>query len=276
MTHPLITTPELHEKLADVALFDLRWDLQDPAAGRKRYLAGHVPGAVFVDLENDLTVPEGPGRHPLPPPEDFAATLGRLGVAQYTDVVIYDDAGGSVAARMWWMIRAIGHRGTVRLLDGSWRAWVEAGYETATDEVQPATAAYPRPSGGYRGVIDRQGVAAARGHLILDARSPDRYRGEREPVDPRAGHIPGAVSSPWEDNLDPIGRFRDAAALRRRYEALGADRRPVIVSCGSGVNACHLALSMEMAGLSRPLLYPGSFSDWSRSDLAVIQGPHPE
>lgn len=275
MTHPLISVPELHEKLGQVALFDLRWSLADPEGGRSRYLSGHIPGAVFVDLDRDLVGSEGPGRHPLPPSADFAVTLGRLGVGPYTDVVAYDDAGGSVAARMWWMLSAIGHRGTARVLDGGWRAWVEAGYETSTEDVEPAAVSYPRPAGGYRGVIDQAGVAMARTHLLLDARAPERYRGVTEPVDPRAGHIPGAVSAPWQGNLDPSGRFKDAAALRRHYTALGADRRPVIVSCGSGVNATHLALSLQLAGLPLPLLYEGSFSDWSRSDRPVVEGPHP-
>lgn len=274
MSHPLITVPELHEDLEDVRLFDIRWDLGDPSAGHRRYLEGHIPGAVFVDLERELTGTEGPGRHPLPPTEDFAATLGMLGVGPYAEVVVYDDVGGGVAARMWWMLSAIGHRGTVRVLDGGWKAWAESGYPAATDDVQPAPVEYPSPNQGYRGVIDRQGVASMRSHLLLDARSSERYRGDIEPVDPRAGHIPGAVSSPWQMNLAPDGRFKDASDLRRRYEALGAEKRPVIVSCGSGVNACHLALALEMAGLPRPQLYVGSFSDWAASDLPVVEGPH--
>lgn len=275
MSHPLITVPGLHEELGEVALFDIRWDLGDPEAGRDRYLQGHIPGAVFVDLEEDLTGAEGPGRHPLPPVDEFTATLGRLGIGPYSDVVVYDDVGGGVAARMWWMLSAIGHRGTVRVLDGGWRAWSESGYPSSTEDVSPATVVYPSPNQGYRGVTNRQGVVSMRSHLLLDARATERYRGEQEPVDPRAGHIPGAVSTPWEANLGPDGRFRDATFLRRRYEALGAERRPVIVSCGSGVNACHLALAMEIAGLPRPQLYPGSFSDWARSDLPVVEGPHP-
>lgn len=275
MTHPLISVPELHEKLSEVALFDVRWELTDPGGGRSRYLSGHIPGAVFVDLDTDLAASHGPGRHPLPAPEEFTATLGRLGVGSYSDVVVYDDAGGSVASRMWWMLRAIGHRGTARVLDGGWQAWADSGYETSREDVLPAAVSYPRPAGGYRGVIDQEGVAASRTHLLLDARAVERYRGEIEPVDPRAGHIPGAVSAPWRGNLEESGRFKDATALRRRYTALGADRRPVIVSCGSGVNATHVALSLELAGLPRPLLYEGSFSDWSRSERPVAEGPHP-
>lgn len=276
MSHPLITAPELHENLAGVSLFDIRWDLTDPEAGRRRYLEGHIPGAVFVDLDTDLSAEEGPGRHPLPDPATFAATLGRLGVGPGSSVVVYDDAGGGIAARMWWMLHAIGHRGTARVLDGGFRSWADAGYEVQTGDVEPAPVSYPPPHQGYRGTVDRGAVRAAPGYLLLDARSPERYRGETEPVDPRPGHIPGAINTPWQASLDKAERFRDATFLRRRFQALGADRRPVVVSCGSGVTACHLALAMEIAGLPRPLLYPGSYSDWSRSDLPVIEGPHPE
>lgn len=273
MSRPLISAPELHESLSQVRLFDLRWDLADPEAGKARYLDGHIPGAVFVDLERDLTADTGPGRHPLPAPTDFSMTLGRLGVSAHSHVVAYDDAGGSVAARLWWMLDALGHRGTARLLDGGWQAWEKAGYEVSTEDVVPAPVTYPLPSTGYRGTIDREAIAAGGGHLLLDARSPERYRGDEEPIDPRAGHIPGAVNAPWQDNLGDNGHFRNATELRRRYEALGADRRPVIVSCGSGVTSCHLALALELAGLPRARLYPGSFSDWSRSDLPVAEGP---
>lgn len=275
MSHPLITAPELHENLAGVSLFDIRWDLTDPEAGRRRYLGGHIPGAVFVDLDTDLSAEKGPGRHPLPDPATFAATLGRLGVGPGSSVVVYDDAGGGIAARMWWMLHAIGHRGTARVLDGGFRSWADAGYEVETGDVEAAPVSYPPPHQGYRGTVDRGAVRAAPGYLLLDARSPERYRGEIEPVDPRPGHIPGAINTPWQASLDEVERFRDATFLRRRFQALGADRRPVVVSCGSGVTACHLALAMEIAGLPRPLLYPGSYSDWSRSDLPVVEGPHP-
>lgn len=270
MAQALITAPELHEELGEVALFDIRWELGDPAAGHRRYLRGHIPGAVFVDLERDLTAPEGPGRHPLPAPADWARTLGRLGVTPSSDVVVYDDVGGGVAARMWWMLRSIGHRGTARVLDGGWRAWVESGFETDVGEEQPAPTTYPVPPHGFHATIDAEGVvASAPTHLLLDARSPERFRGDHEPIDPVPGHIPGAVNAPWQSNLRDDERFKDAAALRRRYESLGADRRPVIISCGSGVTACHLALALEIAGLPRPMLYEGSYSDWSSSGRPV-------
>ena len=276
MSSLVISVPELHEELGDVALFDVRWSLADPAGGHVAYLEGHVPGAVFVDLDRDLADSgTGGGRHPLPTTEAFAATLGNLGVTPRSDVVVYDDVGGGIASRMWWMVRAVGHRGTVRVLDGGWLAWVDAGYDVATGDVVPAPAGYPAPPHGFRGVIDVGGVEAGASHLLLDARSPERYRGIDEPVDPRAGHIPGAVNVPWQTTLAPDGTLLDASALRRRFVDLGADRRPVIVSCGSGVTACQLALALELAGLPRPLLYPGSFSEWSRTDREVIEGPSP-
>ena len=274
MRGPLITVPELHQALGSVALFDIRWSLADPAAGRSRYLAGHIPTAVFIDLETDL-VGEGPGRHPLPVPADLAATLGRLGVGSHSDVVTYDDVSGSVAARLWWMLRAIGHRGTARVLDGGWQAWADSGFETATDDVVPAATNYPVPAGGFRGVIDRHDVAATGRHVLLDARTPERYRGEQEPIDPKAGHVPGATNIPWQSNVAGDGRMLSAGTLRERFRQAGAERKPVVVSCGSGVNACHLALAIEIAGLPRPRLYAGSFSDWARSDSPVATGPEP-
>lgn len=275
MTQPLISVPELHADLGELALFDVRWHLGEPDLGRRQYLESHIPTAVFVNLDQDLAASKGPGRHPLPSPEDFAATLSRLGVGLHSDVVVYDDAGGSTAARMWWMLAAIGHRGTVRVLDGGWQTWVESGYEMEQGDVVPGTAVYPL-SISFSGVIDTQGVAQmGTSHLLLDARAPERYRGEVEPVDPRAGHIPGAVSAPWQGNLAADGRMKDATALRRRFEALGAGRRPTVMSCGSGVNACHMALAMDLAGLPRPLVYVGSFSDWSRSERPVVEGPSP-
>jgi thiosulfate/3-mercaptopyruvate sulfurtransferase len=275
LTRQLISVPELHAELGELALFDVRWHLTEPGLGRRQYLEGHIPTAVFVDLDRDLAAPEGPGRHPLPTPRDFAATLSRLGVGSRSDVVVYDDAGGSTAARMWWMLSAIGHRGTVRVLDGGWQTWVESGYEVEAGEVVPGTDVYPIPT-GFSGVIDAEGVSRmGNSHLLLDARAPERYRGAVEPIDPRAGHIPGAVSAPWQGNMAPDGRMKDPTALRRRFDALGAGRRPTVVSCGSGVNACQMALALEIAGLPRPLVYVGSFSDWSRSERPVVEGPNP-
>lgn len=280
MRGPLISAPELRASLNQVALFDVRWSLANPDAGRDDYRAGHIPTAVFVDLEADLCG-EGPGRHPLPSATRFATTLGLLGVGSHTDVVVYDDVSGSVAARMWWMIRAIGHRGTVRVLDGGVQAWTEAGFDIESGEVAAAPVHYPTPPRDFRDVVTTDELAelmlkgSGRRPLLIDGRAPERYRGEHEPVDPKAGHIPGAVNLPWQATVAADGGFADAGALRQRFVDLGAETRPVIVACGSGVTSCHLALAMHIAGFPRPRVYIGSFSAWADTDLPVNQGPDP-
>ena len=249
----------------DARIFDLRWSLADPSGGRNAYLAGHVPGAVFVDLDRDLAAPPSmDGRHPLPDPSDFAAALGRLGLTPDDPVVVYDDSGGAVAARLWWMLRAIGHE-RVWVLDGGFQAWVEAGLAVETGEVTPAPAHYPTPA-GFRGVATRDDL---HDRALVDARAPERYRGEIEPVDPKAGHIPGAVNRPYTESLDATGRFLPSEDLADRFSDLGD--RPVVY-CGSGVNSCHLALAMVAAGIDMPDVYVGSFSEWSRRDLPVETG----
>jgi thiosulfate/3-mercaptopyruvate sulfurtransferase len=261
---PIISPEALLARMDTVKLCDLRWSLTEPNHGRSLYREGHLPTAVFVDLDLDLAAPPGlEGRHPLPPVDEFAATLGRLGIGPNDEVVVYDDAGGAVAARMWWMLRSIGHE-AVSLLDGGYQVWVELGYPIETGEVIPEPTQYPEPE-GFTGTADRHQL---RDRTILDARAPERYRGEVEPVDPKAGHIPGAVNRPFSANLGPDGRFLDPGALKGIYDDLD---RPV-VSCGSGVNACHLAVAMVAAGLPMPDLYPGSFSEWSRRDLPVETG----
>ena len=258
---PLISAEDLADHIEEAQVFDLRWSLTDPAHGRATYLAGHIPGAVFVDLDTDLSNPPGlDGRHPLPELRDFARTLGRLGVDRSSDVVVYDDMAGVVAARMWWMLQAIGHP-RVRLLDGGFQYWVsmELPVETGNVEAQPTV--YPTPL-AYRGVVTRHQLD---GHTLIDARAPERYAGLVEPVDPKAGHIPGAVNRPTAENLRPDGRFLDREELRAIYAGID---RPV-VSCGSGVNACHDAVAMVIAGFDVPDLYPGSFSEWSRRGLPV-------
>ena len=264
---PLISVEELASRLDEVVLCDLRWSLTNPHHGIEAYRAGHIPGAVFVDLDRDLAAPPGEGRHPLPPVADFVAVLGRLGIDRDDEVVVYDDAGGAVAARMWWMLRSIGHE-RVRLLDGGLAAWVEAGQPLSDDQALAATKAYP-PVAGYQGVVDR---ADLEGRPLVDVRAPDRYRGEVEPIDPKAGHIPGAINIPFSGNLGDNGRFLSPDDLRPLYRPAPPD---AIVSCGSGVNACHSALAMVLAGRPMPDVYIGSFSDWSRQDLPVSVGDHP-
>lgn len=259
---PLITPEDV---TADAHVFDLRWSLADPHGGQEAYLAGHIPGAVFVDLDRDLAAaPSLDGRHPLPDPAEFGATLSRLGLTPSDPVVVYDDAGGTVAARLWWMLRAIGHD-RVQVLDGGYQAWLEAGLPTESGEVIPEPAHYPAPH-RFVGAVTRDELE---GRVLVDARAPERYRGETEPVDPKAGHIPGAINRPYADNLDDSGRFLDSDALAERFSGLG---RPVVY-CGSGVNSCHLALAMDAAGLGMPDVYAGSFSEWSRRDLPVETGP---
>jgi thiosulfate/3-mercaptopyruvate sulfurtransferase len=267
MTSPLITAPELSDDLEHYTVFDVRWMLADPAHGARAYADGHIPGAVFVDLDRDLAAPPGEGRHPLPSPSDFTGTLGKLGLSRDDAVVVYDDAGGAVAARMWWMLRSIGHAGEVRVLDGGIQEWTDAGQSLDTRLVVPKPTDYPSVA-EFQGVVRHDDLV---GRALADVRAPERYRGEFEPIDPKAGHIPGAVNYPLTENLDD-GRFRTAEELADRYRHFPHDG---VVSCGSGVNACHAALALVVAGRPMPDVYVGSFSDWSRRDLPVATGPEP-
>lgn len=260
----LISTTELGDLIgsAGLRIFDVRADLADPVEGRRRYDAGHLPTAVFVDLEKDLTGRSGPGRHPLPRPEEFSATLRRLGVSPGDLVVAYDDVGGAWASRLWWMLRSLGHP-DAKVLDGGITKW-EA-------ERRPLTRAVPRPVPGdfptvreWTGVVDRDDVRSAAGPLI-DARAAERYRGDHEPIDQIAGHIPGAINLPYADNLGPDGTFLPPAELTARYAETGPGS---IVYCGSGVSSCHTILAMHVVGIDDVLLYEGSWSDWSRQQHA--------
>ncbi len=268
---PLVSPEWLAEHLDDPQLrvVDLRWYL-DGRSGLAAYQAGHIPGAVFIDLQTELTGPKGPGRHPLPGAEQFTAAMRRAGVGRRTRVAVYDDAGGSVAARLWWLLRHFGHAAQA-VLDGGLQAW-SGRLETGRREVAAGDFSAGRPRSGE--VVDFELVRDRPAEvLVLDARAPGRYRGEEEPVDPRAGHIPGARSAFWRGSLGADGRFLDRESLRRRYQDLGVQNgRGVIAQCGSGVNACHLLLSLELAGLPGGRLYEGSWSDWSRRDAPVATG----
>ncbi len=275
-TSPLISPEALAARLGepDLRIADVRWYLGEPDRGRQEYERGHLPGAIFVDLDTDLAAPSGPGRHPLPEPAVFADRLGRLGFGSGDFIVAYDDVLGTVAARLWWMLDNLGHE-RVAVLDGGLRTWQAAGLPVSTDT--PAVA-----SGGLRladrwsNTVDRDGlIARIREVTLIDARAPERYRGEIEPVDPKAGHIPSAVNAPAKIALGPDGRFLPPAELAGRIRSVAPPDRPVVTSCGSGVTACHTALALRIAGLPDPLLYPGSFSDWSRSDQPVAVGPEP-
>ncbi|KWW99805.1 3-mercaptopyruvate sulfurtransferase [Carbonactinospora thermoautotrophica] len=261
---PIISVEELAAALAGPnppVLLDVRWKLGGPP-GVVAYRAGHLPGAVFVDLDRDLAGPPGPGgRHPLPAPEAFQAAMRRCGVRDQADVVVYDEADSTAAARAWWLLRYFGHE-RVRVLDGGYRAWVAAGQPVETHEPQPAPGDFTaRP--GHLPVLDADDVPDfTRDGVLLDARAAERYRGEVEPVDPVAGHIPGAVSAPTLENVRPDGRFRDPAELRARFAALGVTPdTPVGAYCGSGVTAAHEVLALRLAGYEAAL-YPGSWSHW--------------
>ncbi len=276
----LISAGELAALLGDpdLRVADVRWSLAAPDGGRAAYATAHVRGAVFVDLDSVLTAPVGPGRHPLPDPAAFVAGLAALGIGRGHRVVTYDDAGGTVAARLWWMLDVLGHP-RVAVLDGGIAAWRAAGLPVtaqvpAFDPAEPV--ASPRPGSAWPRTIDRLALAARLGMVtLLDARAPERYRGEIEPIDRIPGHIPTAVSLPTSELLGGDGRFLEPTGLAARFEDAGGGTGPVVVSCGSGVNACHLALAMRAAGLPDPLLYPGSYSEWTRAGLPIATGPEP-
>ena len=254
-------------------LVDLRWAPQGPKA-IDRYRAGHLPGAAFVDLDTDLAQPGGPGRHPFPAVERFAALLGRLGIGAGTEVVVYDDGSGAIAARLWFMLRVHGHA-RAAVLDGGLAAWTAAGLALSTVEPRIEPVAPPALLRDESRLVDRAAVAARPADaLLLDARAPERYRGEVEPIDRAAGHIPGAVNAPFSGNLLPTGRFKAPAALRELYLGLGAgSASSVIASCGSGVTACHDLLALELAGIQGARLYVGSWSDWSSAGGPIATGP---
>jgi thiosulfate/3-mercaptopyruvate sulfurtransferase len=259
----LITASEL-AGLPEVTLLDVRWRLGGPP-GRELYDAGHIPGAAFVDLDTDLAAPPGAsGRHPLPATADFERAMQRAGVRDGRPVVVYDDADSTAAARAWWLLRYFGHP-SVRVLDGGFRAWTTGGCPVVTTgQERPIVAAgrfIARP--GHLGLLDADAAAAlARTGVLLDARAGERYRGEAEHVDPVAGHIPGAVSAPTAENVNPDGTFRPAADLAARFAALGAaGDRPVAAYCGSGVTAAHEVLALTLAGIPAAL-YVGSWSNW--------------
>jgi thiosulfate/3-mercaptopyruvate sulfurtransferase len=257
---------------------DVRW--YPDGSGRARFEEGHIPGAVFVDVDSDLASPKTAksGRHPLPSPETFARAMEGAGIGDEEPVVAYDDAGGSNAARLWWMLSVIGHQAAV--LDGGLQAW------TGPLEVGPSK---PRPGGGRftprpwppDRIVDALAVDRLRrdpNAVVLDARAPERYRAEVEPIDPVAGHIPGAQSASWNENLDPrTGRFLSPADLRERYRARGVEEGGEIVAyCGSGVTSCHDVLALELAGIHGVKLYVGSWSEWiTDRSRPVATGPEP-
>ena len=265
----LVTTEDLAAHIDDPnwIVFDCRFTLTDPEAGRQAYLKDHIPGARYVHLDEDMSAPvnENTGRHPLPDVKTLTEKLCRWGVGVNKQVVVYDDSYGSMAVRLWWMLRWLGHPG-VALLDGNFPKWRK--------EQRPLTADLPELHKGHCACLPEQSQIAnvddvlraslSGDALIIDARPDRRFTGEFEPLDPVAGHIPGAINWDFEENLDIDGTFLPPEALRENYQALLKGRAPwqIIHSCGSGVTACHNLLAMEVAGLPGSRLYPGSWSEW--------------
>ena len=245
----------------DVRVVDVRWYL-DGRSGRAAYEAGHVPGAVWIDLDADLAAPGSTtdGRHPLPTPAQFAAALGRLGIAAGTPVIAYDDAGGSVAARLWWLLHVLGE--PVAVLDGGIEAYPG---ELSTSEPSVVRLEREPMSWPTDRFVSADNLASASA-AVFDARTAERYRHGLDGVDARPGHVPGARSAPWQHNLGPDGRFRPADELRTLYGC-----GPAIAYCGSGVTACHDLLAMSLAGVDDLALYPGSWSQWGADPSRPIE-----
>ncbi|MFD6910478.1 sulfurtransferase [Streptomyces virginiae] len=275
----IVAAAELRNELAGPrppVLLDVRWQLGGPDQ-RPAYEAGHLPGAVYVDLDRELAGPPGAGgRHPLPDPEAFGEAMRRAGVRADGPVVVYDGGPGWAAARAWWLLRWTGHP-NVRVLDGGLAAWTAAGGAVTADRVTSVEGDF-KPTPGAVGLLDADAAALrARAGVLLDARAGERYRGEVEPIDPVGGHIPGALSAPTTENVGPDGRFLPADVLRTRFEALGASEGAAVgVYCGSGVSGAHEVLALEVAGIESDL-YAGSWSEWSGDPARpVATGPDPQ
>jgi len=263
----------------ELRIADVRYYLDPARRGRDAFRAGHVPGAVFLDMDHDLSAPGGgrglmTGRHPWPTEDHVARVMSAAGIGPGLRVVAYDDASGSTAARLWYLLRAHGHD-EVAVLDGGIARWRAEGRPLSTEDVSVEPAVFvSRLRPGFV-VTKPEMVRDHARRLVLDARVAPRYRGEIEPIDPRAGHVPGARNAPWTENLtdDAVPVFRSAEALRARYDALGAGREEAVVYCGSGVTACHDLLALHLAGL-RGTLYAGSWSEWSSDpELPAATGP---
>ncbi len=261
--NPVIEAQELASS-EEVVIVDCRFDLADPEAGWRAYCESHIPGARYLHLNRDLSAPVGEhgGRHPLPAPEDFIQTLAAIGIGPDTTVVAYDASRFAFAARLWWMLRSLGYR-PPRLLNGGYQAWLDAGHEIESGEGPGRPAALAPAAQAFRQVCAKEHIAAlqADGALLVDSREAPRYRGEMEPIDPVAGHIPGAVNHPWQGVTDDQGRLRDAEGLRAHLgDTLQSEQ--LVVYCGSGVTACVNLFALSCLGRDDPILYAGSWSDW--------------
>jgi len=269
----LVSCDQLARALEDPGwvVVDCRHDLANTEFGRQAYADAHIPGAVFAHLDENLSGPKtgSNGRHPLPDPMQLAERLGQLGIGNASQVVAYDDAGGMFAARLWWLLRWLGHE-RVAVLDGGLQAWQQGAGALSKLPVTPRAACFvPNLQPLPVSVADVERDHDSERMHIVDARSPDRYRGENETIDPVGGHIPGALNRFFKDNLDRDGRFKPPAQLKTEFEAL-LDGRPlecIVHQCGSGVTACHNLLAMEIAGLRGTRLYPGSWSEWCASEV---------
>lgn len=264
----IITTDTLAEHLSDTTwvIVDCRFDLADPAAGERQYERGHIPGAVYAHLERDLSVPMGlsgeGGRHPLPSPARMTDLFGRLGIGPGIQVAAYDDTSGHYAARLWWMLRFMGHE-AVAVLDGGWPAWLSAGYPVEA-EISVATPRLFEGAPRWDRVVRMEEIPSV--PLLVDGRAPERYRGESEPIDPVAGHISGAMNRPYAANWTETGQWRAPESLLSDYLELLGSTPPeeAVFYCGSGVSACVNLIGMVRAGLPEGRLYVGSWSEWSR------------
>lgn len=274
---PIISAAELTTRLDDprLRIADVRWFLGDEGRGRSEYADGHIPGAIFVDLERDLASASGPGRHPLPDPTSFADRMGQLGFGDGHSIVVYDQASGMIASRLWWMLDRLGHRDVV-VLDGGLTAWQSSGGEPTPILPTPPRATLTLAP-DWTDTLIREEVATRAGQIdLVDLRDAERYRGETEPIDPKPGHIPGARNRPATTLLDDSGMLLPADRLQVLLRSHGptADA-PTVLSCGSGVVACFGALASRVAGMADPLIYPGSYSDWSRAGMPVVVGDEP-
>jgi thiosulfate/3-mercaptopyruvate sulfurtransferase len=275
--HPLVSAEELLDALDDPSLriADVRWFLGQPKRGQVEYAQGHIPGAIFVDLDHDLAAPPGDGRHPLPHPTGFADRMGELGFGDEHTIVIYDAAQGQYGARLWWMLDRLGHH-SVHLLDGGIAAWLNEGGPWTVERSTPVRATMTLAN-EWPGTIDRAAVVASKGKIdLVDVRTPERYRGEVEPMERIAGHIPGARNRPVASMLTEDGHLLGAEELGPLVRGEGERaEQPLVISCGSGVTACFGMLAARVAGLPDPLLYAGSYSDWVGAGMAVATGPEP-
>ena len=275
MLNTLVSVADLFANLQspDWCIVDCRFSLADAQAGQRAYDEAHIPGAYYVNLEDTLSSPHiagKTGRHPLPDKNAWISSVSDLGINPQIQVVVYDDAGGAMAARMWWMLRWIGHE-NVAVLDGGWQAWQREGLAVSADIPEPAQGA----ASDYEALpslvrIVKADAVDSRKQVLLDARELPRYKGEVEPLDPVAGHIPGAICSPFSANLDASGSFRTGPELREKFKQALESNKPLVCYCGSGVTAAHNILALKVAGIDEVALYPGSWSEWITNPMRII------